>query len=535
MSNETKNSRNALPAPSRFIFGSCNSQHFQQPFWDVIIQRDVTAFIWAGDAVYADDRRDKDGNVLDATPEYLRQLYQKQRSVPGYQELTDKSNKLGVSIFGAMDDHDFGKNNGDKTFRWKQENGIEFVKFLGLDATTSAMARRAFNGKGVYGVQVYDFSRDRKEDRLLSDWVAGLDPDVVSMDLKSDDAQLVDHSRSVAVFVLDVRTNKTPWSKKIPDRYSLYSHGDFLGEEQWKWFEEAIGRSNAAVNIVVSGVQVHAPWFYDGNLIENWSAFPRAQHRLYQALLQPNVKAPLLVTGDIHLAQLLRKDCQQKTYNSDTSSSAETRIRTLYEITTSGMTHSWGSTDTSICGRPTLSSLCLFYPYNALFRGILTFAHYISPWTALLKDEQTKVPQYSLARNVAELELDWSKGSVIVRILNDDGQILLKQEWSIDALSGIQPLTKTFLQPNSFAVARDQLQSAIQSIVPTDDFLCANYGGNPDPMHFAFSVATVIGFAVISFMYPFMICIGLRLAFCRQKRSKTTPKRRTTGKSGKRD
>jgi hypothetical protein len=527
MSNES--AREDAPT-SRFIFGSCNSQHFKQPFWDVIDQRNATAFIWAGDAVYADDRRDEDGKVLDATPEYLQELYQEQQRVPGYKELIDK-NKSGVSIFGTMDDHDYGKNNGDKTFRWKQENGIEFVRFLGLDGATSAMARRAFDGKGVYGVQVYDFSRVRKEDRLLSDLVAGLDPDVISMEQWDDTQVEIDHHRSVAVFVLDVRTNKTPWSKLIPERYSLYPHGDFLGEDQWKWFEEAIGRSKAAVNIIVTGVQVHAPWFYDGNLVENWSAFPRAQHRLYQAILQPNVKAPLLVTGDIHLAQLSRKDCQQKTYNSENSASVETKIRTLYEITTSGMTHSWGSTDTSICGRPTLSRLCNLYPFNALFGGILTFAHLISPWTALLKDEQTKLLQYSLARNVAEMELDWINRSVIVRILSDGGQILLSQEWLIDDLSGAINPTKTFLQPNSYAVARNRLESAIQSTIPNDDFVCVNYRGNADPVHFAFSIASVIGLTVISSMYPFLICVGLCVACCRKTRSKT----RSSRKAVKRD
>ena len=40
---------------------------------------------------------------------------------------------------------------------------------------------------------------------------------------------------------------------------------------------------------VVNGLQAHAPWFYDASLIENWSGFPKAQHRLYQTILQPNV------------------------------------------------------------------------------------------------------------------------------------------------------------------------------------------------------------------------------------------------------
>ena len=32
---------------------------------------------------------------------------------------------------------------------------------------------------------------------------------------------------------------------------------DFLGEEQWMWFKQALNNSQATVNIIVSGLQVH--------------------------------------------------------------------------------------------------------------------------------------------------------------------------------------------------------------------------------------------------------------------------------------
>jgi PhoD-like phosphatase len=496
---------------SRIIFGSCNSQHFEQPFWDVISKRDPTAFVWAGDAVYADDRRDENGVILDATPEYLRRLYYEQRQVPSYRNLSEKT-----SIFGTIDDHDYGTNNGDRTFRWKRENGMEFVRFLGLEEATSAMARRVTQGKGVYGVQVYDFSRDTKHKRVLSDSEAGLDPDVVSREEWNEKEDADISERTVAVFVLDVRTNKTPWTKQFPERFSKYPEGDFLGEEQWKWFEEAIGRSRAAVNIIVTGVQVHAAWFYDGNLVENWSSFPRAQHRLYQAILQPHVRAPLLVTGDIHLAQILRKDCQKSLENPLSDSR---NIRPLYEITTSGMTHSWGITQTSVCGRPNISRLCNFFPYNVIFGPIMTFAHWISPWTALLKDDKTHMLQYSLARNIAEVDMDWDGNSVKVRILGDDGQILLKQEWRMDHLSGTRHHTDSSLKPASFEIAHRRLESEISTAILKDDYVCVNYRGNPEPMHFALSIVSIVSFAMVSATYPFFVCVGLGLAVLRKRRS----------------
>jgi hypothetical protein len=182
---------------------------------------------------------------------------------------------------------------------------MEFVDFLGLGDGNHPMAARAARGMGVYGVQVYDFDRIAGQ-QLLSDEEAGLDPDVADVD-----AELPLGPKSVAIFVLDVRSNKTPWLITIPERFQYDAAGDFLGETQWQWFENAIGRSTAAVNIVVTGLQVHADIFWDGSKIEDWGKYPRAQHRMYQALLQPNVQVPIIVSGDIHLAQLLRKDCRR--------------------------------------------------------------------------------------------------------------------------------------------------------------------------------------------------------------------------------
>jgi hypothetical protein len=296
---------------SRIVFGSCNSQYYEQPFWEIIGDRNPTAFVWTGDAIYADDRsrqswsdnedptpnsiidksraeenarwwwlssilkrRSRSRKISYATPEYLRQVYTKQLQVHGYRQLLQEDNGAGgkISIFGAIDDHDYGINNGDKTFPFRRESGVEFTKFLGLKNESSAMSRRAVKGLGVYGVQVYNFSSTTKR-RLLTDAEAGLDPDVVTEHAyrdRSSDSGDDKSDQLVAVFVLDVRSNKMPWAQTIPERFNLDPEGDFLGEHQWKWFETAIRRSTASVNIVVSGIQVHAPWFYDANKIENW-------------------------------------------------------------------------------------------------------------------------------------------------------------------------------------------------------------------------------------------------------------------------
>jgi hypothetical protein len=42
----------APKTPSRILFGSCSSQHYEQKLWPAIIHRNATAFVWGGDAIY---------------------------------------------------------------------------------------------------------------------------------------------------------------------------------------------------------------------------------------------------------------------------------------------------------------------------------------------------------------------------------------------------------------------------------------------------------------------------------------------------
>lgn len=160
-------------------------------------------------------------------------------------------------------------------------------------------------------MKVIDFSRPRGQ-QLLSDEDAGLE----TGSIRDSVAPTALSNRSVAIFLLDVRTNKTPWSKHWRRKYQLDYDADFLGAEQWDWLEQGLRKSTAAVNVIVSGLQVHADRYYNGNAVEDWSRFPLAQHRLYQALLRASDttqggKPVVIVSGDVHMAELLRKDCRR--------------------------------------------------------------------------------------------------------------------------------------------------------------------------------------------------------------------------------
>ena len=95
-----------MPSPSRIAFGSCNEQDQQNDFWPIIANRKPAAFIWGGDAIYADVEGDIDWTSFPpqtthtcATPDRLQALYQQQQNNPGYRNLLEQN----VTIFGTFD------------------------------------------------------------------------------------------------------------------------------------------------------------------------------------------------------------------------------------------------------------------------------------------------------------------------------------------------------------------------------------------------------------------------------------------------
>lgn len=138
-----------------------------------------------------------------ATPDTLHDIYTKQKSDPYYENFLKRTN---ATVFGTVDDHDYGMNNGDKTYEFKKESGMAFLDFVGEDKG-GLMYERAKKGLGVYGVKVFDFSREDGK-YLLSDDEAGLDADLLNDESRGGD-EITDHqhesSRRVAIFVLDVR------------------------------------------------------------------------------------------------------------------------------------------------------------------------------------------------------------------------------------------------------------------------------------------------------------------------------------------
>ena len=97
---------------------------------------------------------------------------------------------------------------------------------------------------------------------------------------------------------------------------------DILGETQWAWLEQQLSTNPAPWTIIVSGIQVLAA----EHRYEKWAQFPQARARLL-ALLSTCPSQPIIISGDRHIAEI-------SAYTTDNG-------RTIYDITSSGMTHSW--------------------------------------------------------------------------------------------------------------------------------------------------------------------------------------------------
>lgn len=545
--------------------------------------REAEALVWAGDVVYGDYAEplpvDKAAPSLadlihgkeptDGTPKILQKLYQGMLENQGYlaylkRDDSAPSSPKNVMVMGTFDDHDYGRNNGDITFPYKKETAVAHMDFISKsqaiiqqkrenefgteeqDDTWKTMRARAAAGKGVYGVKVLDFSRPPGK-QLLTDAEAGLDPDVSP----GTEGLPTLSSWSVAIFLLDCRSHKTPW----PDLDFMgrllqkpgsedNTNGDFLGEEQWAWFEEALRRSTASVNLIGQGLQVHSDKFFSGHVQEEWSRFPRAQHRMYQTVLNSNVKAPILVSGDVHMAEFTRRDCRQVSKRSEPDGyEVGPTFRPLFEVTTSGMTHSWGGKH--FCPRPHEASAC----ESSFSKWALAFGqhvlHHSGAWSELIvaegstpsdspiDDKAKSGVQYSLDLNFGEFEFDWDNSTVTARILgpNPEDPALLSsrkdgQGWSFDTLSGKNPLLTSKLRSNDFVATFEHLKSS--GIVSDGDWVCiANEGAVSETTKMAALLVAVLLGVSIRYIIPFFALPGALLILLWRSICKRNAKEKT--------
>ena len=215
-------------------------------------------------------------------PSILDEKYSQIKSNLNYQALLKS-----VPVIGVWDDHDYGINDGDKNFSIKSESKKSLLKFLDIS----------------------DDSEIRQHEGVYSSYIFGSE------------------NQQVKVILLDGRYFRDTLANNpvTGGQRSLFNvAGDILGEKQWAWLENELDESEAEVNIIGCGIQMIA----EDHFFEKWANFPNARKRLLSLLDSTKAKNLILLSGDRHLAEISRVDLTHLS-------------NPLYEITSSGMTHSY--------------------------------------------------------------------------------------------------------------------------------------------------------------------------------------------------
>lgn len=116
------------------------------------------------------------------------------------------------------------------------------------------------------------------------------------------------------VLLLDTR-----YHRQEPD-----SDADILGAEQAEWLETELRESDAQIHLIVSSIQV----IPEEHRFEKWANFPQARVRLFELIRRSGAPGVLFLSGDRHISEISCLGAGAAGYP-------------MYDITSSGMTHSW--------------------------------------------------------------------------------------------------------------------------------------------------------------------------------------------------
>lgn len=125
--------------------------------------------------------------------------------------------------------------------------------------------------------------------------------------------------KSVHFLLLDTHSNRS--------EAAAGKAGDLLGAKQWSWLETELSRKTEGVTFIVSSIQA-LPF---EQKFEKWQNFPESRARLLKFLDQSPSKNLIILSGDRHFAEL--------------SQLRTAAGKNIWEVTSSGMTHSFKDPD----------------------------------------------------------------------------------------------------------------------------------------------------------------------------------------------
>ncbi|WP_105042186.1 alkaline phosphatase D family protein [Rubritalea profundi] len=258
----------------KIAFGSCNEpKKGNSPMYEAILKHKPDAFLFLGDNIYGDT----------ADMELLSKKWQKLGDSEGYQKLCKNT-----PVIATWDDHDYGINDGGKSYKMREESQQIFLDFF-KDPADSPRRKRA----GVYAS--YTFGTPGKTCQILM------------LDTR--------------YFRDELPRTKGPKAKGTVGWYKPTDDTSktLLGEAQWRWLDEQL-QVAADIRIIGSSIQVLA----HEKGMENWGNVPHERKRLFELLKKHKAVHTFAISGDVHFAELSKTDALGYPF---------------YDLTSSGMTH----------------------------------------------------------------------------------------------------------------------------------------------------------------------------------------------------
>lgn len=239
------------PPEFRIAFGSCayfNDTPFDRPgrpyggdheIFDALAKKQPDMMLWLGDNVYY-----READWL--TESAMRYRWRHNRAFPGLQPI------LGFAQhYATWDDHDYGPNDSDRSFRLKGEALKVFADYF--------PAVR-------YGTPETPGTFQRFE------W------------------------GDVEFFMLDDRYHRTPNRMPVDDDRTM------LGKAQLQWLKDSLVNSQAVFKVVVCGGQMLNPI----TLYEGFGQFEAERKDLFDFLAKANISGLLFLSGDRHIGELIK-------------------------------------------------------------------------------------------------------------------------------------------------------------------------------------------------------------------------------------
>ncbi len=241
------------PPNFRVALGSCayiNDPAYDRPgqpygahmeIFTAISRAQPDLMLWLGDNVYY-----READWL--TEAAMRYRYRQNRELKELQPLM-----ASVHHYAIWDDHDYGPNDSDRSFRGREET-LRVFKDYWLNPSYGTNQLPGVFGRFVWG--------------------------------------------DVEFFMLDDRYHRTPQMADPQTR-------EMLGAGQLQWLMEALTSSKATFKIIANGNQILNPIVN----FEGWGKFPAEQQRFFVWLKTSGPPGVLFLSGDRHHTELIcRKD-----------------------------------------------------------------------------------------------------------------------------------------------------------------------------------------------------------------------------------